>query len=149
MVRFGPRFSRRPVTPSNSAAPAEKPPFHRSPLFETLEGRLLFSATPAVALAADGILALQGSEGADHAVISHAGVSADGGEIIDLDLNGILQRFGDAATGVHAINADLGDGDDLIQMVDLYSKANIIGGAGNDTFIDPNGNQTWNIDGAN
>jgi len=49
------------------------PPFRRQPLFESLENRLLLSANPAVALAADGVLAVQGSDGADHAVLSHAG----------------------------------------------------------------------------
>lgn len=150
MSRTGPR-SRRPASSSSSAMDASSgnPPTERGIVFESLESRLLFSATPVAALAADGILSVQGTAGADHAVISHVGKSADGGEIVDLDMNGMLQRFGSAATGVQGVNVDMGDGDDLVKMVDLYSKANVIGGAGHDALEGSSGNQTWNITGAN
>src|ERR1700674_5616976 len=134
---------------SSTSSNSSSPPLRRRPLFESLENRLLLSADPLAALAADGVLAVLGTDGADQAIIQHVGTSADGGEIVDLNFTGMTQRFGDQTAGVRSVQADLGAGDDLIQLVDLYSTANIIGGNGDDSFVGPRGNQTWNITGQN
>ena len=118
-------------------------------LFEALENRLLLSADPLAALA-DGALHVQLTDAADSIVLQHAGMSADGGEIIDLQLGALTQRFGDADTGVKSILAQLGAGDDRIELMGILSHASIDGGGGSDTLASTGpGARNWDIDAAN
>src|SRR5262245_12438185 len=127
--------------------PPRTPPARRKVLFEALENRLLLSADPLATLASDGVLAVQGSAGSDEVLVRRVGGAADGGEILDVQIGAFAQRFGDAAAGVKFILAQLGAGDDRIELRDVQSHAVLDGGAGSDTLFGPTVDSEWSITG--
>src|SRR5438552_14970582 len=107
-----------------------KPPSRRRLLFETLEPRLLLSASPTpVAAVTDGVLVANLTEGADNVVIERTGGDADSGYSISVALGSY-----DAVTfeQVHSIIADGLGGNDKFLLVGLPSDLTVTlsGGAG-------------------
>src|SRR5688572_10111493 len=124
------------------------PAYPRHFALETLEPRLLLSSDPAVEVVA-GVLTANLSDGPDTLSATHVGNAADGGIIVDLNINGAVTRYGTEDTGVTAITVDAGAGDDTFQFLGVTSPVSITGGIGNDRLIGPDGDQTWQITAAN
>jgi hypothetical protein len=123
--------------------PVVKPQLARKVLFETLEQRILLSASPTpLATVADGILNANLTDGDDNVLIEQIGGDEETGFDVRITVGDCDPEV---YTGVGSIVVDGMDGNDTFEFVDITIDVNLIGGAGTDTLIGPNENSTWNI----
>ena len=89
--------------------------------------------------------------GNDTAVVAKTGVSGDGGLVISLTINGLVQSFGSTRAGVKRLELDGRDGADTftIDEVLLIDAVSINGGSGSDRFIGPMAGARWDVSAAN
>ncbi|HEY9238603.1 MAG TPA: LEPR-XLL domain-containing protein, partial [Burkholderiaceae bacterium] len=118
---------------------------------EALEPRLLLSGSPGDLSA--GVLTGHLTAESDTVVIGlstlNGGVAADGGLIIDLSVNGEMQTYGTATSGVHSILLDGGAGDDRFHVATALGKpTTIVGGDGMDTVRGTDAANAWFVSGA-
>ncbi|MEA2917997.1 MAG: large repetitive protein, partial [Bradyrhizobium sp.] len=150
LFRGGERPQRQGTGAARSPAKPRRPSF----ALEIMEPRVLLSADPG--LLVGSVLTGNLTEQADttvvalNRVVTPDGVAKDGGLIVDLTVNGVLQQYGDVDHGVTSIVLQGLGGDDDFKLVDaLPIDVTIDGGAGNNTIHGPALGTEWTIDGAN
>ena len=131
----------------------------RRPLtLEAMEPRLLLSGDP-YSFAA-GALTVTGTTGADTITIEQKAVTADGGFIVDLTINGSAYTIGDLLAGdnlgdpddgkgVKSIEIVAGAGNDTVRLASVFNMdVTLAGGEGSDTLFGPNAQVDWYLDAA-
>ncbi len=123
--------------------PFVKPQLARKVLFETLEQRILLSASPTpLAGVTDGTLTTSLTDGDDNVLIEQIGPSATTGFDIQITVG---DYDPEVYTGVDSIVVDGLEGDDTFEFVDITVDVDLTGGDGTDTLIGSNGSNTWTI----
>jgi Ca2+-binding RTX toxin-like protein len=120
------------MTRSNCLVPAVRA--GGRPAVESLEGRTLFAAMPAVAMAVvvDGLLDVWGTQNADEIALS---VNAGDGNLIDVTAGVTLLGSFDKSL-LSSIRVVAGDGNDSVLLdAGVTLACRLLGGSGDDTLV--------------